>query len=219
MSRRATCEELSALASHLRSVAPRRAPVHPLVLRHAEKLGASDGGGSAALSDIGDGVGSDRLSSWANTTRVFHLTHIAKAGGRSIRAEMQKLVRPVGGAEQCYPPFVHLSRINVVFLRHPRAHVISMYMHGAHSGHFARRRSVGYPWGNGTGGLVEGIGLWARHFADSWIPVRVSAASRACPSAARAPTRATRPAPTVVRPLVPARRRSAATSSATTRST
>ena len=156
----AACEDLQAFAAHHREVAPRRAPAHPNILAYAESTGAGRGERS----------GSGRLSSWVNSTRVLHMTHIAKTGGRSVRAELQKLRAPVGGAEQCYPPFVHPSRINIVFLRHPRAHVLSMYLHGAHSGRVARRRAAGYPWGNGTGGLAEGIGLWAAHFGEGWAP-------------------------------------------------
>ena len=38
------------------------------------------------------------------------------------RVARERGVRPlsVGGAEQCYAPFAHESRINVVFLREPR---------------------------------------------------------------------------------------------------
>jgi len=158
------CDELSNLAAHHRAVAP-HPPVHPLLLKHAAKISA---GGSTSSQEAGG-----RLRTWTNTTRLFHITHIAKAGGRSVRREFSRLVqRPVGGAEQCYPPFVHPSRVNVVFLRHPRSHLVSMYLHGASAGRFERRRAAGYPWGNGTGGLVEGIGRWASHFGDGWTPVR-----------------------------------------------
>ena len=74
-----------------------------------------------------------------NTTRLFHMTHIAKTGGRSVRSEMLRLVRPVGGAEQCYPPFAHASRVNVIFFREPRGHVLSQYLHGAYAGKAAKR--------------------------------------------------------------------------------
>ena len=83
----AACDDLSELASHFRETAPRRAPVHPLVLKAAEthKLGTARASG--------------RLGSWVNTTRIFHMTHIAKTGGRSVRSEMLRLARPPGGAD------------------------------------------------------------------------------------------------------------------------
>lgn len=103
-----------------------------------------------------------------NTTRIFHMTHIAKTGGRSVRVELMRLVRPVGGAEQCYWPFVHPSRINVVFFREPRSHVLSQYLHGAYAGRTARRRAAGYPRVDGDD--LAGFARWVHHFAVDWEP-------------------------------------------------
>lgn len=160
----AACDQLALLAAHHRAVAP-HSPIHPIVLMHASKTASAPNSSAAVLPTIG-GV---RLAPWAN--RLLHVTHVAKTGGRSVRAELLKLVKQVGGAEQCYPPFAHPSRVNIIFFRHPRAHLVSMYVHGGHSGRFQKRRAAGYPWRNGTDGLVKGIGLWASHFADGWTPV------------------------------------------------
>ena len=89
------CDAVASLAWRHRSAAPRRAPVHPLVLLSAKKRPSS-----------GFRVEPGRLGSWANTTRLFHMTHIAKTGGRSVREELLRFARPVGGAEQCFPPFI-----------------------------------------------------------------------------------------------------------------
>ena len=155
----AVCQELDALAAHLWRVAPRRAPAHELILKHARAR--SPGGFRREWGG--------RLGSWANTSRLFHLTHIAKTGGRSVRVEMLRLVRPVGGAEQCYPPFAHESRVNVLFLREPRSHVLSQYLHGAYAGRTARRRAAGYPIGE-NGDVTDGLRRWIAHFADGWTP-------------------------------------------------
>ncbi len=156
----ALCDDLAAFAAHHRAVAPRRAPAHPLVVQHAENHGWN------ATARPYEG----RLASWANTSRVFHLTHIAKTAGRSVRLELMKVVRPVGGAEQCYPPFAHDSRVNIIFLRNPRSHLLSMYLHGAYAGRVARRRAAGYPVGL-PGGDMAGFAAWLDHFAPGrWTP-------------------------------------------------
>ena len=83
----ATCDALQTLAWKHRALAPRRAPVHELILKSAAKRDSS-----------GFIVRDGRLGSWVNTTRIFHMTHIAKTGGRSVRLELMRLVRHVGGA-------------------------------------------------------------------------------------------------------------------------
>ena len=155
----ATCDSLQSLAWQHRSLAPRRAPVHDLVLKSA-----------AHRDQAGFIVREGRLGSWANTTRIFHMTHIAKTGGRSVRLELMRLVRPVGGAEQCYPPFAHMSRINVIFFREPRGHALSQYLHGAYAGRTKLRRAAGYPRVEGDD--LAGFGQWVRHFGVGWTPER-----------------------------------------------
>ena len=152
----AACDDLSELSALFLATAPRRAPVHPLVLKAAEthRLGTDRAPG--------------RLGSWVNTSRLFHMTHIAKTGGRSVRSEMLRLVRPVGGAEQCYPPFAHASRVNVIFFREPRGHVLSQYLHGAYAGKAAKRRAAGFPHVDGDD--IAGLARWAAHFARGWTP-------------------------------------------------
>ena len=152
----AACDDLSELSALFLATAPRRAPVHPLVLKAAEthRLGTDRAPG--------------RLGSWVNATRLFHMTHIAKTGGRSVRSEMLRLVRPVGGAEQCYPPFAHASRVNVIFFREPRGHVLSQYLHGAYAGKAAKRRAAGFPHVDGDD--IAGLARWAAHFARGWTP-------------------------------------------------
>ena len=163
------CADLERIAARHRAVAPRRAPVHPLLAKHV----ASHGLGGLRRNDEGG-----RLASLANTSRIFHMTHIAKTGGRSVRAELQRLVRPVGGAEQCYPPFVHESRVNIIFFREPRAHALSQYLHGATVGRekpnakWLRRKAAGYPMGDGPDGLAGGLARWAAYFAHGWTPAR-----------------------------------------------
>ena len=151
----ATCDSLQSLAWQHRSLAPRRAPVHELVLKSAAHRDKS-----------GFIVREGRLGSWANTTRIFHMTHIAKTGGRSVRVELMRLVRPVGGAEQCYPPFAHESRINVIFFREPRGHALSQYLHGAYAGRTKLRRDAGYPVVDGDD--LAGFDKWVRHFGEGW---------------------------------------------------
>ena len=165
----AVCDDLQRFATRWRAVAPRRAPVHPLLAKHAASHGF------AGLQQTADG---GRLASLANSLRIFHMTHIAKTGGRSVRAELMQLVKPVGGAEQCYPPFMHASRVNIVFFREPRAHAISQYLHGATVGRdkpnakWLRRKAAGYPMGDGAEGLAGGLARWAAHFARGWTPAR-----------------------------------------------
>ena len=113
ISKVADCDDLQRFAVRWRAVAPRRAPVHPLLARHAASHG---------LARLQQAADDGRLASLANSSRIFHMTHIAKTGGRSVRAELMRLVKPVGGAEQCYPPFMHASRVNIIFFREPRAH-------------------------------------------------------------------------------------------------
>ena len=166
------CVELERFAATYRAEAPRRAPVHPLLAKHVTNHGL----GAVRRSEDGG-----RLASLANTSRIFHMTHIAKTGGRSVRAELLRLVHPVGGAEQCYPPFVHPTRVNIIFFREPRAHVVSQYLHGATVGSvgrkgpnakWLRRRDAGYPMGDGDGGQAGGLARWAAHFAHGWTPAR-----------------------------------------------
>jgi len=165
----AVCDDLQRFATRWRAVAPRRAPVHPLLARHAASHGHT------GLPQV---AGEGRLASLANSSRIFHMTHIAKTGGRSVRAELMQLVRPVGGAEQCYPPFMHASRVNIIFFREPRAHALSQYLHGATVGRekanakWLRRKAAGYPMGDGAEGLTGGLALWAAHFARGWSPAR-----------------------------------------------
>ena len=83
------CEGLLDFAKLHRATAPRRAPVHQLVLRSA-----------AQRSSAGFLRRSDRLTSLANTTSIFHMTHIAKTGGRSVKLELNRLVR---ATETCCP--------------------------------------------------------------------------------------------------------------------
>ena len=156
----AVCDEVAARAWQHRLTAPRRAPVHPLVLASAKKRITADG----------FRVEEGRLGSWINTTRIFHMTHIAKTGGRSVRLELLRLVRPVGGAEQCYPPFAHESRVNIIFFREPRGHALSQYLHGAYAGRSARRRASGYPVVQGDD--LTGFARWVAHFARDWTPSR-----------------------------------------------
>lgn len=155
----ATCTSLQALAWRHRQLAKRTAQVHPLVLKSA-----------AGRDNSGFITREGRLGSWQNVTRIFHMTHIAKTGGRSVRLELLRLVRPVGGAEQCYAPFAHESRINIIFLREPRGHALSMYLHGAYAGRTARRRAAGYPIvpANDHAGFAK----WIDHFARAWTPAK-----------------------------------------------
>ena len=155
----AVCDSVSALAWQQRTSAPRRAPVHPLVLLAAKKRASA-----------GFRIEPGRLGSWANTTRLFHLTHIAKTGGRSVREELMRFARPVAGAEQCLAPFVHESRINMIFFRQPRSHALSQYLHGAYQGRSARRRAAGYPVVKGDD--ASGFAQWVAHFARGWTPAR-----------------------------------------------
>ena len=163
------CDELERFAARWRSDAPRRAPVHPLLAKHAASHG---------LEGLRRPTGGGRLASLANSSRIFHMTHIAKTGGRSVRAELMRLVRPVGGAEQCYPPFMHASRVNIIFFREPRAHALSQYLHGATVGRekpnakWLRRKAAGYPMGDGPDGLAGGLTRWAAYFAHGWTPAR-----------------------------------------------
>ncbi len=163
------CDELERFAARWRSDAPRRAPVHPLLAKHAASHG---------LEGLRRPTGGGRLASLANSSRIFHMTHIAKTGGRSVRAELMRLVRPVGGAEQCYPPFMHASRVNIIFFREPRAHALSQYLHGATVGRekpnakWLRRKAAGYPMGDGPDGLAGGLARWAAYFAHGWTPAR-----------------------------------------------
>ena len=156
----AVCDSVGSLGWHHRRSAPRRAPVHPLVLLSAQKKRPHDG----------YHVEPGRLGSWMNTTRLFHLTHIAKTGGRSVREELLRFARPVGGAEQCMPPFLHESRVNMVFFREPRGHALSQYLHGAYQGRSARRRAAGYPVVKGDD--AAGFAQWVAHYARSWTPAR-----------------------------------------------
>lgn len=80
-----TCQALLDFSRMYRLVSPRLTRVHPLVLSSASRL-SSDGFLSR---------GGDRLSSLANTTSIFHMTHIAKTGGRSVKYELNRLVLPV----------------------------------------------------------------------------------------------------------------------------
>ena len=155
------CDNVAALAWQHRTLAPRRTPVHPLVILSAKKRLPE---GQAYHVEEG------RLGSWNNSSRLFHMTHIAKTGGRSVRVELQRLVKPVAGAEQCYAPFVHQSRINIVFFREPRSHALSMYLHGAYAGRAARRRAAGYPFVRGDD--MAGFGSWVSHFGIGWTPSR-----------------------------------------------
>ena len=165
----AVCDDLQRFAVRWRAVAPRRAPVHPLLARHAASHG---------LARLQQAADDGRLASLANSSRIFHMTHIAKTGGRSVRAELMRLVKPVGGAEQCYPPFMHASRVNIIFFREPRAHALSQYLHGATVGRekanakWLRRKAAGYPMGDGAEGLTGGLARWAAHFARGWRPAR-----------------------------------------------
>ena len=153
------CDLVSSLAWRHRTAAPRRAPVHHLVLLSAQKWPSS-----------GFRIEPGRLGSWVNTTRLFHMTHIAKTGGRSVREELLRFARPVGGAEQCYPPFMHESRVNVIFFREPRGHALSQYLHGAYQGRFRTRRAAGYPVVKGDD--AAGFAQWVSHFARGWTPAR-----------------------------------------------
>ena len=67
------CDLVSSLAWRHRTAAPRRAPVHHLVLLSAQKWPSS-----------GFRIEPGRLGSWVNTTRLFHMTHIAKTGSRAL---------------------------------------------------------------------------------------------------------------------------------------
>ena len=78
----AVCDGLQAFAAQHRATAPRRAPVHKLVLKSA-----------AHRSSAGFLRREGRLGSLANTTSIFHMTHIAKTGGRSVKLELNRLVR------------------------------------------------------------------------------------------------------------------------------
>eukprot|EP00966_Prymnesium_polylepis_P330488 7386131-Prymnesium_polylepis.1 len=192
----AVCEGLLDFAKLQRASAPRRAPVHQLVLRSA-----------AQRSSAGFLRRSGRLSSLANTTSIFHMTHIAKTGGRSVKLELNRLVRasknvsqhttrnagtfgphaagasrlrrgaahppivkPVGGAEQCHAPFVHESRVSVIFFREPRGHVLSQYLHAAYAGRATARRARGLPVVKGDD--LAGFGQWVRHYAEGWTPAK-----------------------------------------------
>lgn len=154
------CENLSAFSKH-HLASPRRAKVHRLIMLSAEQRAAQTG--------VRFERHAGRLASLANTSRIFHMTHIAKTGGRSVRAELLKIVRVVGGAEQCLAPFVHESRVNVVFLREPRGHVLSQYLHGAYAGRATARRSKGFPVVDGDDYFV-GFARWIDHFARDWTP-------------------------------------------------
>ena len=156
----ATCQTLQHLAWQHRQLAPRKAPVHPLVLKSAKGRDSS-----RFITHEG------RLGSWQNVSRIFHMTHIAKTGGRSVRLELLRIARPIGGAEQCYVPFAHESRINIIFLREPRGHALSMYLHGAYAGRTARRRAAGYPIDKEND--LAGFARWVDHFAPrSWTPAK-----------------------------------------------
>ena len=96
------------------------------------------------------------------------MTHIAKTGGRSVRSEMLRLVRPVGGAEQCYPPFAHASRVNVIFFREPRGHVLSQYLHGAYAGKAAKRAPPAFRTSTATTSPASRAGR--RTCARGWTP-------------------------------------------------
>ena len=164
------CAELEL---HRASNAPAPQP-HPFVIKYAQAKGLTE------LPAMQPG----RLSALGNTSRLVHLTHIAKTGGRTLQKELSRIVGKVAGAEQCYRPFVHgPSRINVVFFREPRAHVLSQYLHGATVGlnrrdparsnkKWSRRLAAGYPMGVDGAGLAGGFAQWAAHFAKAWSPAR-----------------------------------------------
>lgn len=78
-----TCQALLDFSRMYRLVSPRTTRVHPLVLSSASRL-SSDG-------FLRRG---DRISSLGNTTSIFHMTHIAKTGGRSVKYELNRLVLP-----------------------------------------------------------------------------------------------------------------------------
>jgi len=163
------CVDLERFAAHYRGTALPTMP-HPAVVKYAQKNGLVN------LPNLYEG---GRLAGLANGTRLFHLTHIAKTGGRAVSKELERIVRRVAGAEQCYTPFVHESRVNIIFFREPRAHVISQYLHGATVGRkgpptdkgkkkWMRRQAAGYPMGLDS--LANGLARWVSHFASSWTP-------------------------------------------------
>lgn len=65
-------------------------------------------------------------------------------------------MKPVGGAEQCHAPFVHESRVSVIFFREPRGHVLSQYLHAAYAGRASLRRARGLPVVQGND--IDGFG-------------------------------------------------------------
>ena len=173
--RPSVCAALERVVDLQRSTRERLAPPHPAVVKYAEQHGLmglrahNPGGWLATLAVDGPPL--------SHGSKLYHLTHIAKTGGRSVHQEIKELTGHVAGAEQCHPPFVHQSRINIVFLREPRRHVISMYLHGASVGRnrssadrerrsWVRRQLSGYPMG------MDALGLhaWLRHFSRGWTP-------------------------------------------------
>ncbi len=157
------CAEWAAAAA----AAPRLAPPHPLIAKYALKHPATAGSSSST----------DRLSPLLakDDTRLWHLTHIAKTGGRSLRKELLKLSRVVAGAEQCYAPFSHPSRLSITLFREPRSHVLSMYLHGAYAGksRAKRRRAAGFPVaaaGADAAALAAAFRAWTLHFSRGWSP-------------------------------------------------
>ena len=97
-----SCLDLHRLAVQHQLAAPRRAQVHKLVLANALRRAASQA--NYYTRDVHAG----RLALWGlNTTRLLHLTHIAKSGGRSVKDELSKLMRRVrwltrgGGGRRC----------------------------------------------------------------------------------------------------------------------
>ena len=88
----AVCDGLQAFATQHRATAPRRAPVHKLVLKSA-----------AHRSSAGFLRRDGRLGSLSNTTSIFHMTHIAKTGGRSVKQELNRLVRCTRRADMPSP--------------------------------------------------------------------------------------------------------------------
>ena len=169
------CQAHERHAAQLRAQAEPAKP-HPLVLKYAQSHGLAN------LPDLHQ-LGGGRLASLANSSRLWHLTHIAKTGGRAVQKELSRIAGRVAGAEQCMQPFRHPSRINVIFFREPRAHVLSQYMHGATVGRnrrditrsdrkWQRRNASGYPMGLDAAGLSGGFAAWVAHFARAWTPSR-----------------------------------------------
>lgn len=77
----AVCQAFAAFSKHHRATAPRRAPVHPLILQSA-----------AHRSSTNFLHRGERLQPLSNTSSIFHITHIAKTGGRSVKYELKQLV-------------------------------------------------------------------------------------------------------------------------------